>query len=88
MKKLILSSVAASALMLSLTVSAQEAEKETTSFISEQIANVSVELFNLTKATVVETLTSWSKDALAAETNEAASKDESKAEPAVSPENK
>lgn len=78
MKKLILASVAASALMLSTNASAQQAEKEAQSFISEQVASVSVELFNMTKATVIETLTSWSDDLLTDSSENAASKEVSK----------
>lgn len=70
MKKLILTSFAATALMVSSAASAQQAEQEATSFISEQVANVSVELFNATKATVIETLSVWSDELLASENDD------------------
>ena len=71
MKKVILTSAAAAVLMLSGAASAQQVEQEATSFISEQIANVSVELFNATKATVIETLTVWGDELLASESDQA-----------------
>ncbi|MAK71621.1 MAG: hypothetical protein CMF19_06220 [Idiomarinaceae bacterium] len=76
MKKVILTSVAATALMVSSAASAQQAEQEATSFISEQVANVSVELFNATKATVIETLTVWGDELLASESDQAVAANE------------
>ncbi|WP_126820523.1 MULTISPECIES: hypothetical protein [Idiomarina] len=85
MKKLVLTSVAVTALMLSSTASAQQAEEESTSFISEQVANVSVELFNVTKATVIETLSAWGDELLMSESEQTVAANETVDEKASQP---
>jgi len=68
MKALLISSVAAASIMFSGSAIAQQAEQQTSSFVAEQVASISVELFNATQTTVLQSLQSWGEQLLADET--------------------
>ena len=70
MKKLMITAVATTSLLLSGVAAAQQPEQDATAFISEQIANVSTELFNATKASVIETLDALSHELLTSSVDE------------------
>ncbi|MGM0525727.1 MAG: hypothetical protein ACQEQ8_05975 [Pseudomonadota bacterium] len=68
MKGLLINSFAAASIMFSGSAMAQQAEQQTSSFVTEQVASISVELFNATQATVLQTLQSWGEQLLAEQT--------------------
>lgn len=70
MKTLLLTSTAAAALFVSSTVAAQQSEQDVSTAISEQVADISTELFSATKQYAVESLESWGEEIFSISTDE------------------
>lgn len=80
MKTLLLASAATIALTFSGNAAAQQAEQEASSFISQQITHLSVELYQSTKDSIADSLESWGSDLFDEVTEEADSSSEPSSE--------